>query len=1149
MFGFKSFAEKTVLTFDEGITGVVGPNGCGKSNIADAFRWVLGEQSAKSMRGHKMNDVIFAGSTHRKPLEYAEVTIVLGDIGGRLPVVFDEIAVTRRLYRNGESEYLLNNHTVRLKDIQSLFMDTGIGKSAFSVFEQGKIDQIIQLSPLDRRHIFEEAAGILRFLQRKREALRKLEQTDQNLTRVKDIHQEVEKQIAILERQAEQAKWYKENKANLENLEKGLLAAKWQVIQAKKQEAGNKDKDIEQQIIAFKQSIERHYLLSQESKLLLGQDEKALRLKHEEGFRKRSEKDVWSREHHLTQERLKEARTQEKKWMMEIENLLIKRQERKHEQQTSSKRQKDVSTELAEQAVILQEVKEKTHGLELHVAQLREAQQQAHQERLSVVHLENQVESDLKQNSLKLEHLQERQNILHERKETIETSLSALTEDVEVKEKAVQEFSQSVDDQKVLFAEVEDTLQELTQDIQTNQLELDLFKKDLLEQKTRQKVLMKLRDDMEGFSMGSKRLLQESNNAKSPLYKKLRGLYELISPNEKQSEKAVAAALRPYAQTLVVENDHDFKLVWEYAQSLQLKDYSLLCLERIGTKVLEHFTGSIHFVDKSKSLLEWLQMDHSGEIWTEDGIWIDRRRVVFDAHQAENSVFLREAELKTLEHKIIELEKGLQIREMNIQELINRRAVQQAKKLEIDKIIRRSEMKLVEANFSLQRSQSDWQKASGDEKQIKNELQTIKASIETILVALQDLQRRHADVKAKSMQVQSDAQALNSQLEAQAAELKAQRAQLFEVESKYRQVEEEQRKLQHVMHVSDVKDSESMQQEERLRDDIETNRERQKDFKQREEECVDKLEVVEEDLAAILQLTHAVEEEIDQKKRHLLNQESEVKKQEAQLKQQETAAHQVNILMTQLNSAQQGIEKELQERHNLSVEKASGYQIVQSIEQTEKQIKFIRQELEQAGDINMTSIEEYNQCKTRHQYLDHQMGDLNMSKEEVLQIVAQLDIESRKIFKETFEVIRQNFRKNFQILFSGGEADLQFTDAEDILEAGIEISAKPPGKQMRSISLLSGGEKCLTALALLFAIFEVKPAPFCILDEIDAPLDDANVDRFVNIVKEFIDRCQFIIITHNKRTMSIADVLFGVSMQERGVSKLLSLELAEEAVG
>jgi chromosome segregation protein len=358
---------------------------------------------------------------------------------------------------------------------------------------------------------------------------------------------------------------------------------------------------------------------------------------------------------------------------------------------------------------------------------------------------------------------------------------------------------------------------------------------------------------------------------------------------------------------------------------------------------------------------------------------------------------------------------------------------------------------------------------------------------------------------------------------------------------------DEKRKCQHDLHVLDVKDKESEHQEMRLSEEIEMGHVLQSQIQVKSIAVEKALVEVEQSLADVIAACAEFEQDVAVRKHAVEKFEIAIHEARLSAKKHEADRHQTGIQSVQLESMIESLEKELLERHRLTIEEAREIceALDKTVEQTEKQIKVLRQQLENAGDINMTSIEECNKLKGRYQFLNQQIDDLNVSRQGLIAIITQLDGESRKIFKDTFQQISINFKKNFSILFNGGEADLQFTETADVLETGIEIIAKPPGKQMRSISLLSGGEKCLTAMALLFAIFEVKPAPFCILDEIDAPLDDTNVERFVSIVKEYVNRCQFIIITHNKRTMAIADVIFGVSMEEKGVSKLLSIDFSK----
>ncbi|MBA3958376.1 MAG: chromosome segregation protein SMC [Parachlamydiaceae bacterium] len=1168
LLGFKSFADKTSLTFSPGITGVVGPNGCGKSNIADAFRWVLGEQSAKSMRGAKMPDVIFSGTSNRSPLNFAEVTITLCNEDGQLPVKYNEVAITRRLHRSGESEYLLNRHAVRLKDLQDLFLDAGVGKNAFAIFEQGKIDQVIQYSPLERRYIFEDAAGILRFLQRKRDALKKLEQVDQNISRAKDIHQEVEKQIALLEAQAAKARIYKENKTRFDLLEKHLFVLKWDNLQQRHSETTNKEGDHRQHLAQATNFLEKWQTQLQEAKALLEKNEKALRQKNEELFATRSKKEIKTRERQSQAERLKETNLKEKRWQQELESLTIKRQARQTERKTAQQQYQQLEKLVNEYGTALQTQREQNRILEEAVSALREKHQVSQQERIKLVQRENQCDSELKQNAI-------RQETLHERREALQVqkkkAISQIEESQTLAQKKKQELdagNQAIDTQKKQLIQFNEQFQNITKDLQTTRKSLDTLQQETAETKARQKVLTRLRDEKEGFSTGSKRLLQESTNVKSPLNGLLKGLYEFIIP-QSGSETALADALRPYSQTLVVQTQTDLEKVLEYAHAQKLKDFSLICLENLPKHSSEavadsllhhvvdhvlsrHFLRNVCIVSADQNVKTSLQSHPQQLVWSPNGYFLDHHRVLFYATQSENNVFLREAELKALEKKIETLESDRQILEATLKHGYQQRDRVDADRINLDKTIRRDEMKVMEVNFHVQRLNSDVEKARQEEKQLTQDTQNIDANLAKIATALTELTQQHQEVKTAAAAILKKCDEYQHGFDTEMARLKQERDRLQEKETAYRKASDDHKKLQHQLHILEVQDGESDQQERRLHEEIKHSSELQAQLQSQGSQVDQNLQEVEQLLEKTSSENSQLEQEVQKSKTAIETCDGKIQEARGRLTKAEEERHRTDLQKTQLQSSLMTIANDLQERYQLQIDEVRGQlsheeKLPPSMEQAERQLRSLRSDIENAGDINMTSIEECDKNKTRHEFLMQQIGDLDGSKKELIEIITELDTESRKLFKDTFNQVCANFKKNFKILFNGGEADLQFTEAADILEAGIEIIAKPPGKQMRSISLMSGGEKCLTAMALLFAIFEVKPAPFCILDEIDAPLDDSNVERFVNVVKQFIDRCQFIIITHNKRTMTIADVLCGVSMQERGVSKLLTMELAQHA--
>lgn len=1164
--GFKSFADKTVLHFDAGITCIVGPNGCGKSNIADAFRWVLGEQSAKSMRGTKMPDVIFAGTTQRKPLNFAEVSLTLSDVQGALPIDYEEITITRRLHRNGESEYLLNGNLVRLKDLQALFLDSGVGRNAFSIFEQGKLDQVISYSPLERRYIFEEAAGILRFLQRKKEALKRLEQADLNLSRVIDIHLEVEKQIKTLESQAHKAKIFKDQKIQLEQLEKASYVLRWQELEKKRIDLNNKQERQKKILDECQQQSALRQAQCQEAKNMKQKHEMALRAQSEKLLTSRGQREIQLRDCQSLQQRFKEAQQREKKIKQELENLVLARQTRLQMINELSQKRKQLESDWSQAEAKWMSQQDCVKFQEKEVNRLRQdltVKQQAH---LKGLQQESQWQSELKQAEVRLENLKEHQKQLEIRNQQFKSDGMQLVLMGQEKKRSLQQVSSLVDSHKDRLDQYEEELKKIALEVEGKQKEIEALRKKIMEIKARHQVLTRMHEEHEGFSSGSKRLLKEAQNPHSPFYQKLQPLYEFFQP-QAEAVEALAVVLRIYAQTLVIEREQDFKQVLAFAEQEGLQDYSLFCLEWLQklkplsplaqeslfkkvafNSLAQHFLENVAVASSDQEVLtSWMK---GQEGWSLHGTFVDHRGVLFNIKPNENQVFMRESELKSLDNELIEKEEVLTKLEQAWQHLQHRRSHLQLERTELDKILRRDEMKLVEVNFGLQRNLSDQEKNKVDQATAEQNLVVLKQNIEQQSQAYQVLEGKAGRAKQELIQLQEEKDLLQQDLNKQESALRIQAQDQKEKGTFYQQLADQRQQMLHQTHLLEAKEQDHETNVQRIEEELEELGEQKVQIHQEEKGVEAQLVLFE------AQVKEADQQYIDLEKQGdgFLQKSEEADKrfalQQEEIKRIEQGIAQLNIQFAQQQTASQAVTDELKERYQFTIEEALQLDLPldRSVEQAERQIRSLRQSLQEAGDVNLTAIEDLATHQVRYHFLKQQIDDMQQSKKELLDIIQQLDGDSHKLFKETFEVIRANFQKNFQILFNGGEADLQFTDSKDILEAGIEISAKPPGKQMRSISLLSGGEKCLTAVALLFAIFEVKPAPFCILDEIDAPLDDTNVERFVNVVKHFVDRCQFLIITHNKRTMAIGDVIFGVSMEEKGVSKLLSLEFAHREV-
>lgn len=1168
LFGFKSFADRTVLVFDEGITGIVGPNGCGKSNIIDAFRWVIGEQSAKSMRGDKMNDVIFAGASKRKSLNYAEVSLTFTDVKGALPIDFDEVSVSRRVYRSGDSEYRINRNIVRLKDVQNLFLGTGIGKSGFSIFEQGKIDQIILNNPVQRRYIFEEAAGILRFKQRKKEALNKLEQTQSNLERARDIYAEVKKRLETLGKQAEAARRYKTNKSNFEALDKAVFVAKWEGLKARNEDHRSKRDLIEEDKSKHDSALEEmEGEIAKIEKLLFTSDEEYHKVK-ERVFSTRGVKEVVIVEERSRKERVREGESRDKTLRQDSQELRKRRKDNEKEIAALRLEEEKLKEILKAEEARLKKSEKTVSTAEKEIGDLRAKQKQSQKGLLQSVEEVNRWDGKLKDGRVRLENCQDKLTWLEEQKKENSITLKGLRSDIESKKKVVDATSGRIDSLKDSMIEAEERVTEANLAIREAQEEQKRLLGKVAEVSARREVLERLREEMEGLSSDTQALLRESGKSKSSLNGLLEPLYERIVPKA-GNEEFLATALRHYAQTIVVQKSKDREKVLRFAEENKLCDFSLFCVEDAKkgkntsdkvsgasallslvekNEVADHFLQDVYVVESVDKAIALTKSKQNLEALVEGGIHVDRHSVMASTTQGEGSTFVREAEVKTLSKELKKVEELCRKAEDKLVALDQKKSGQISRKSEIDQMMRREEMKLVEVNMFLQGAIANRDKAQSELESNAEESKTQKENIEKFRSLIKDAEKELAiaqkDCEKQRLIVEECERSLENRLEAQ--ELLKQ--EYRECEAVYKEQADKVRTVANSLNVLEMQAKEWERQQGNLEKELLSLANSQESLAAKEVEYREKLEAIEKELeieeAACDKLKIHVE-----KQKELLEQKTlTLRKYREKIHKLEEKRNSLGIKAARSVAELEALESSFHERYQINFEQASQMElpVVEDLQIAEKALAQLRREIEKAGDVNMSSIDEYEQVHSRHEFLSGQLQDIGGSQEELLKIIAKLDRASRKSLKETFDAIRKNFKKNFEILFGGGEADLKLTESQDVLDAGIEIIAQPPGKQMRSISLLSGGEKCMTAMALLFAFFEVKPAPFCLLDEIDAPLDDSNIARFVNVLKQFIDNTQFVIVTHNKRTMSIVDILVGVSMQEKGVSKLLSLEFTKE---
>lgn len=1159
IFGFKSFADKTSLDFlhrtEGGVTAIVGPNGCGKSNVADSVRWVVGEKSAKSIRSPAMTDVIFSGTTKRKPLNYTEVTLVLTDVGDALETEYDEIAITRRLHRSGESQYMINKNTVRLKDIEDLLAGTGIGKNSMAIIAQGKVEEVVHCNPVERRSIIEEVAGTSLFIRRRDETRRKLQRTQDNLTRILDIKVEVEKQMKTAERQAQKALVYREKAERLEELDKSHLISKWQRLHSDSQKLGQQKATLEEEINETAETLARKEKELSEARAFHQEREGVLLAKSESLYKVKNERDLEAQAIRVRDEKLQEADARKEALIAELSEVEDKIVAYEKERELFEAQKGELDLDLEKEQARLDEEKEKAAALEQEVAALRDQQMSAQKNRMELLQKESQVEGEWKQTKLRCDHFHEKRQLTKQSLEDMKEALLKMREITAQKQKDMDDASKAVDAKKASLTDAGCRVQTCQEDILTLQESLSGVERELSEAAAQNKVLLNLKEEMQGFSSSTKKLMKESKKSGTPISGKLQSLSEVFTLDERLP-KALTVALRPYAQTLVVETVGDFVTVLRYARQQQLKDFSLLCLEHVAPegqslpllpneelpKLTRHFLGHIHVAETPESVFK-LGNRKAYQFCTEDSAFVDTNSVVFYPGKEENNAFVREAELKTLKKKLQELEEAKQKLCGDLAQLKQKRDELAQKKAEDDKALRQEEMRLVEVNFSLQRGLADLKKMEQDKERLEKEVASHETTINDLSQKLATLSKKHEETKKIATETHEMNSTAESVLTQKSETLTRYREALREQEKMVQSLLDKKKELAYHLQVVTMRLQEGKQQILKLQKGIEQCQVLLSEQEQRE--CdQDSLKKKDDMIEAISKSVDEERAKVAICKTQIETLDFETGQKRHQEKELIEKKNQIEIRLSQVNSTSEALAAELEERYQMAMgsEACSAIPMIDDLAEAEKELKTLRREIEKLGPVNMEAIEEKDEHAKRYDFLTQQVKDLESSMEELNTIIEELEQESRKLYEETFYAVQENFRKNFAILFRGGEADLRLVGSDDVLEAGIEIIAKPPGKQMRSITLLSGGEKCMTALAFLFAIFEVKPSPFCILDEIDAPLDDSNIQRFVDVLQQFTEKCQFIIITHNKRTMAIADTIYGVTMQEKGVSKLLSLE-------
>ena len=1241
--GFKSFADPTTLRFEPGVTAIVGPNGCGKSNIADSIRWVLGEQSAKALRGGKMQDVIFEGVDTRKPAQLCEVSLLLTDCEKQLGSEFHEIEITRRVYRDGQSEYAFNGQACRLKDIQKLFMDTGIGRTSYSIMAQGQIDQILSSKPEERRAVFEEAAGITKYKSQRREAMNKLALTDQNLARVADVVGEVGRQIGSLRRQAAKAVRYKRLNHRLRHLSlawsgfhhsqlTATLAALEADVTTLRAEADSRRSSREGQEIALEEKKGHRSRLNQR----VQDAQQAV-------YDVRSQKEAAENAANLAHIRragLEDRLGSSRGNLSELEMQL--REVTAQGDNAAQDKQYELGLLGSSDAVFQQRNRE----LAIVEGELTKLEQDLQQARFQLLQFESTVarlRTDCSGYEVDQKTSAHRHDSLAQEIESIRQQEAAAAQQVAELDARTEEalgeksraHSESVSAQQAITT--------LTSEFREAQRKLSEIDRQLAQRTARLKLLQQLQERWEGFGEGAKAVLQgrleaalngskaspisQGLNVKPEFGKAVEAILgsaaEAISVSDLSTAQRILAQLENEQVGSVILRITECGVRQEAAYELPtglISASSAVSSEIEGHPALALF-GSCYIADDLPAFLEFWRANPGFAflaVATRKGDLVDRRGLVYGGYhgskKSSNSIVQREIDLRetakalaeeqrshdeqklaidALNSCLAEAEQLLEQRRADILVITQTVAAVQAEQRnaqrnseEISAKLGRMENELTGLEHTRNEAHARWEKAqlglttaetdgvaqrekiAQNEKRIvelrtdrdvkrdslaqaRLELAERRQKVEVLDRGLGEMARRSQQLGELLVQRQQEIESWTEQVSELAGESDAQRARSIQLGETLviAQAQVEKIRIELVDVERDITGLESAQHS--LRSDAEAAQSAlaKHDIKlagdrQRAQFIAE--EVAREFQANIAQLDwrhfywHA-DGEPEGLKLLDLDEDDETE--------DRTAAPFVPDAAV---PAEAGVTESTKRRRKVKGPKPDPTpEDLAALEnthwgETKSEIDTLRTRLNGLGAVNLIAIEEYVELKQRHDFLRTQTDDLTNAKAELIKAIDEINLTSQQQFALTFEQIKKNFEYTFQTLFGGGRAALELIATDDVLESGIEIVAQPPGTKLKSITLLSGGQKTLTAVALLFALYMVKPSPFCLLDELDAPLDESNIGRFTDLLKKFVGESQFIIITHNKRTVSAASAIYGVTMEERGVSKTVSMHFNNE---
>ena len=1172
--GFKSFANKITFEFHNGITGIVGPNGSGKSNVGDAVRWVLGEQSAKQLRGGNMQDVIFSGTETRKPLGFAYVAITLDNSDHKLPIDYQEVTIARRLYRSGESEYLLNGTSCRLKDVNELFYDTGIGKEGYSIIGQGQIDKILSGKPEERRELFDEAAGIVKFKRRKNTAIKKLEEEQQNLTRVNDILSELTRQLEPLEKQSETARVYLKKKEELKRLDTQMFLVEMNRIRRELKDVEEKSRIAQSDLEETCKSLDITKTEYEKLEEKLEKLEQEIQHAREVATKRTLEKQNLENRIHLLKEQIHSVAKKEAQYREHTETLDADCEKKVLEEKNylSEKTELEKKLQEFEGTRVKAQTEFKEAVMEIH--KLEEAVEQGKNEIIELLNLRASTKGKLQRYDTMMEQISIRKVELNQRHLSLKSQSVQLEaageqyrsekEDIEVKiEKLVREGNRCEDKIKKYQAEIVRSSQQLEAAQTAYHREF-----------SRLESLRNITERYDGYGNSIRRVMEQKNQVPG-----IRGVVADLLKVDKSYETAIETALGGSIQNIVTDNENTAKDMIAFLKQNKYGRATFLPLTSMKNKKVfnnaaalkepgvigvasELVTVAAEYEGLANYLLgRTLVVDH-----IDHGIAIARkyqytiRMVTIEgeslnpggsltggAFKNNSNLLGRRREIDELHGHVENLKKDLETMQNTLEDYRNKRNHFRDEAARIQEQLQEQYIRENTIQMNINSMSSKWEELKKGYELLKEEMAKLEKQTEEIRENSSSIQLELETSAAQEHELETQIQTNQELLEAKKKEEGNLSKKLEQYQLETAGLTSRQGFLQENLSRVREEIKNLKAQKSALLSNITEDRE---EVLKKEEEIQSVKKAVEDAREEALKDEEKMNQALAEKEK--MNQEhkaffSRRDELSARMNLLDKESYRLTNQKEKLEERQEAQVNYMWEEYEMTYSQALIQMPEELMERSEiqKGISDMRMEIRRLGNVNVNAIEEYKELSERHTFMKTQHDDLVTAEETLRGIIEELDTGMRKQFEEKFQQIRQEFDKAFKELFGGGKGTLELDEEQDILEAGIRIISQPPGKKLQNMMQLSGGEKALTAIALLFAIQNLKPSPFCLLDEIEAALDDSNVTRYAQYLHKLTKNTQFIIITHRRGTMTAADRLYGITMQEKGVSTLVSVNLIE----